>query len=195
MLVRLRRNLTTDETALALALFRELGLEPRFLDSSRELVELQGPPRPEHRSRLEDCCAVAAVLDAGDSRELFGRIPGAPPTVVRAADAAFGGGSVSIVAGPCAIEDEPRALEIATEVRARGATLFRGGAFKPRSSPYSFQGAGRRALEILARVRVEVGIGIVTEALDPRDVAARSRTCSRSALVTWPTSRCCASWA
>src|SRR6185436_4261739 len=63
-------------------------------------------------------------------------------------------------------------LEIARGVRARGATVLRGGAYKPRSSPYSFQGTRERGLEALARARVEVGLAIVTEALDPRDVEA-----------------------
>ncbi len=71
-----------------------------------------------------------------------------------------------VVAGPCAVESEKQALDIARHVRAAGATLYRGGAFKPRTSPYSFQGLGEEGLKILARVREETGLPIVTEVLD-----------------------------
>ena len=78
----------------------------------------------------------------------------------------IGGDSLVLMAGPCAVESENQALEIAHAVKEAGAKLFRGGAFKPRSSPYSFQGLGRKGLEILARVREETGLFIVTEATD-----------------------------
>jgi 3-deoxy-7-phosphoheptulonate synthase len=71
-----------------------------------------------------------------------------------------------LMAGPCAVESEGQALEIAHAVKEAGAKLFRGGAFKPRSSPYSFQGLGRKGLEILAKVREETGLFIITEATD-----------------------------
>ncbi len=78
----------------------------------------------------------------------------------------IGGDSLVLMAGPCAVESENQALEIAHAVKESGAKLFRGGAFKPRSSPYSFQGLGRKGLEILAKVRQETGLFIVTEATD-----------------------------
>jgi 3-deoxy-7-phosphoheptulonate synthase len=77
---------------------------------------------------------------------------------------------VSLIAGPCAVEDPELLVRIARDVRARGATLLRGGAWKPRTSPYSFQGLREAGLEMLAAARAETGIGIVTEVLDPRDV-------------------------
>jgi len=172
MLLRLRRNLAEDERATFLALAAELGYAVRFVEGEPELARLEGPGRPEHRSRLEDCHAVVGVLDGGQAHELHQRAPGAPDRVVRVGEGAFGGGSVSLIAGPCAVEDAERTLQIAREVRARGATVLRGGAFKPRSSPYSFQGSGRAGLEVLARVRREARIAVVTEALDPREVEA-----------------------
>jgi 3-deoxy-7-phosphoheptulonate synthase len=87
-------------------------------------------------------------------------------------EARFGGGHLAVIAGPCAVEDGVRLLEIARGVRARGATLLRGGACKPRTSPYSFQGTGAIGLELLARARLETGLGVVTEVLDPRQVEA-----------------------
>jgi 3-deoxy-7-phosphoheptulonate synthase len=87
-------------------------------------------------------------------------------TIVRVGDVAIGNGHMVIIAGPCALESEEQALIIAREVRKGGAQLFRGGAFKPRTSPYAFQGLGEEGLRILARVREETGMPVVTEALD-----------------------------
>jgi 3-deoxy-7-phosphoheptulonate synthase len=78
----------------------------------------------------------------------------------------FGGGFVAMVAGPCAVESRAQAMAIAKEIAATGVRLFRGGAYKPRTSPYSFQGLGEPGLKILAEVREQYGLGIVTEAVD-----------------------------
>src|ERR1700745_4191671 len=88
------------------------------------------------------------------------RIP--PPS----GDVTFGGGTLAIVGGPCAIETREQAFAVARGIKLAGARLFRGGADKPRTSPYSFQGLGEPGLKILAAVREEFGMGIVTEAID-----------------------------
>ena len=170
MILRLRRALPGSQLDAILALARELGYAPRFLDERHELLELDGPGKPGNRSRFEDLAGVHSVLDASDARERHERAPAQADTVVRVREAVFGGGSISLIAGPCAVESYPRLSEIASAVQARGATLLRGGAYKPRSSPYSFQGLHEAGLELLARVRAESGLGIVTEVLDPRDV-------------------------
>ena len=87
-------------------------------------------------------------------------------TVIRVGDMRVGDGTLTIIAGPCAIENESQALKTARHVRQAGAHMFRGGAFKPRTSPYSFQGLGKEGLEILSRVRSETGMPVVTEAMD-----------------------------
>jgi len=81
-----------------------------------------------------------------------------------------GGERVIVIAGPCAIESEAQAVETGLSVLEAGATLFRGGAFKPRTSPYSFQGLGEAGLKILAEVRRQTGLPIVTEVMDARDL-------------------------
>ena len=175
MLLRLRRAAPSRQIDSILALAKDLGYRPRFLDAGREILELEPEKgtegKPDHRSRFEDCAGVAQVLDAGEARERHERAPGQPDTVVAVGDARFGGGEISLIAGPCAVEDGSRLLEIAKAVQAAGALLLRGGAFKPRTSPYSFQGHGEAALDMLARARAETDLGIVTEVLDPRDVA------------------------
>ena len=87
-------------------------------------------------------------------------------TVVTIGGIAIGNGHLTVIAGPCAIESEEQALTIARHVKAAGAHMFRGGAFKPRTSPYSFQGLGLEGLKILARVREETGLPVVTEVMD-----------------------------
>lgn len=87
-------------------------------------------------------------------------------TVVSLGGVLFGNGTFPVMAGPCAIESELQALTIARAVKKAGALVFRGGAFKPRSSPYSFQGLGEEGLKILARVREETGLPVVTEVMD-----------------------------
>jgi 3-deoxy-7-phosphoheptulonate synthase len=88
------------------------------------------------------------------------------PTIVRVGDQRIGEGSLTVIAGPCAIESEEQALTIAESVKKAGAGLFRGGAFKPRTSPYSFQGLGEEGLRILAKVRERTGLPVVTEVMD-----------------------------
>ncbi|MCK5164379.1 MAG: 3-deoxy-7-phosphoheptulonate synthase [Desulfobacula sp.] len=87
-------------------------------------------------------------------------------THVKVGDAVFGNGSLPVIAGPCAVESEQQVLSIARSVKDAGAKLFRGGAFKPRTSPYSFQGLGKQGLKFLAKVREETGLPVVTEVMD-----------------------------
>ncbi|MBF0411587.1 MAG: 3-deoxy-7-phosphoheptulonate synthase [Desulfamplus sp.] len=87
-------------------------------------------------------------------------------TVVTVGNVKFGDGSMPVISGPCAIESEEQALAIAKVVKKAGAVMFRGGAFKPRTSPYDFQGLGKKGLEILAKVRDEIGLPVATEVMD-----------------------------
>jgi len=87
-------------------------------------------------------------------------------THVKVGDAVFGNDSLPVIAGPCAVENEAQILSIARSVKDAGASLFRGGAFKPRTSPYSFQGLGEAGLKLLAKAREETGLPVVTEVLD-----------------------------
>lgn len=90
-------------------------------------------------------------------------------TIVQIGNVRIGEGKLTLIAGPCAIESEEQALTIAKHVKKAGAHLFRGGAFKPRTSPYAFQGLGEAGLKILKRVREETGLPVVTEVMDPEN--------------------------
>ena len=93
-------------------------------------------------------------------------------SVVDVSGVKFGGGHLGLIAGPCSVESFEQVLEVAKAVKASGANMLRGGAFKPRTSPYSFQGLGLEGLDILCAVRDEVGLPIVTEA-DVSSVSGR----------------------
>jgi 3-deoxy-7-phosphoheptulonate synthase len=174
MLLRLRSSASPAELEAVRALARELGYRARSVGERLELLQLEGSDAlvggPDHPARFLDLSAVAEVLDRGAVRELWQRVPGRGVTVVDVAGVPIGGDGVVIIAGPCAVEDRERLLEVARGVRAAGAVLLRGGAYKPRTSPYSFQGLGEPGLALLAEARAETGLGIVTEVLDPRDV-------------------------
>lgn len=179
MLLRLQTEIGPDEREAVESLARTLGYSLRRLGDRTDLLELQpvdgrSTARVGDAARFADLSGVKAILDQGASTELWrrGALDSDGDTVVDAAGARFGGGTLSIIAGPCAVEDEARLLQVAREVQSRGATLLRGGAFKPRTSPYSFQGLGHDGLRMLAAVREATGLGIVTEVLDPREVEA-----------------------
>jgi 3-deoxy-7-phosphoheptulonate synthase len=90
--------------------------------------------------------------------------------VLEIAGARIGGGSFAMIAGPCAVESREQTLETARAVRDAGATMFRGGAFKPRTSPYAFQGLGHEGLALLAEAKLQTGLPVVTEVIDARDL-------------------------
>jgi 3-deoxy-7-phosphoheptulonate synthase len=92
------------------------------------------------------------------------------PSTVKVRDIVIGGPGVAVIAGPCSVESQDQLLGIARAVAKEGAVLLRGGAFKPRTSPYSFQGLGEQGLEMLALARVETGLGVVSEVVAPEDI-------------------------
>ena len=94
------------------------------------------------------------------------------PTVIRVRDTQIGGGTLTLMAGPCSVESEEQIVGIAKQVKESGATVLRGGAFKPRTSPYSFQGMGLEGLELLKIAREETGLPIVTEIMDAEHLPA-----------------------
>lgn len=108
----------------------------------------------------------------GRKTPLAARNPGQANTLVRVGDVVFGDLRVVLIGGPCAVETRQQIVDTARQVAAAGGSMLRGGAWKPRTSPYDFQGLGRDGLELLAEARAASGLPYVTEVLDPRDVAA-----------------------
>jgi 3-deoxy-7-phosphoheptulonate synthase len=121
---------------------------------------------------LEGFPGVEQVLPLVKPYKLVSRELRRDPTVIVARGRRLGDSYFGFIAGPCTVETREQTLETARVVAAEGVTMLRGGAFKPRTSPYAFQGLGAEALEILAEAREETGLPLVTELMDPRDVAA-----------------------
>ncbi len=134
--------------------------------AARTAVSILGNKGPVEASRLLALAGVQEAIPVTKPYKLVSRETHHGPSLIDVGGATFGGKEPVMVAGPCAVESLEQALAIGRAVKAGGAHLFRGGAYKPRTSPYSFQGLGEEGLQILETVREETGLGIVTEATD-----------------------------
>lgn len=182
MLLRLRDPLNPADLDAVCSACEGLGFRARVLtvgERSVQLLEVEGDGDAARlKSVLEDYLAVAGVVDDAGARELVLKAGADSETVVRVGDAVFGGGHAALIGGPCSVQDADSLLEIARAVRAAGATLLRGGAHKPRSSPYAFQGLGADALRLLGDVSAEVGLPVVTEIMEPSDIDGMLDVCA-----------------
>ena len=168
MLVVMEHGATQDQVAGVVRLIEELGYQARPMPGSqRTAIGLVGNDGRVDGARFETLPGVAQVIHVTKPYKQASREWHPENTVVTIAPGVHvGGDAVTLVAGPCSVESEEQILSAARAVRAAGASCLRGGAFKPRSSPYSFQGLGKRGLEMLAVARRETGLAIVTEAMD-----------------------------
>ena len=178
MLVVMKAQATEEEIREVCATIEQLGFRAHPLPGAqRTAIGITGNQGEVERGNLEALSGVAEVIRVSKAYKLASREVKEEDTVIRFAgtDAAIGGGSLAIIAGPCSIESREQAFAIAEQVAASGAQFFRGGAFKPRTSPYAFQGLGVEALVIMAEIRTRFGLRIVTEALDNEslDLAAK----------------------
>jgi 3-deoxy-7-phosphoheptulonate synthase len=138
---------------------------------NRTIVGLVGDVAQFGTLNLRGMRGVADVVRISVPYKLVSRENHPDRSVVRVGGVPIGPDTMTLIAGPCAVESPDQTLRAALMARAAGATLLRGGAFKPRTSPYAFQGLGEKGLRILAEVREETGMPIVTEVVDARDVA------------------------
>jgi 3-deoxy-7-phosphoheptulonate synthase len=143
--------------------------------TERTVVAVVGDERGSATEGMDTLPGVAAVLPILAPYKVASREVQAEPTVIRAGSLVVGGSNVGVIAGPCSVESREQIVAAARGVKAAGATALRGGAFKPRTSPYSFQGLKERGLELLAEARAETGLAIVTEVVSPEDVPLVSR--------------------
>jgi 3-deoxy-7-phosphoheptulonate synthase len=168
MLVVMQNHATKEQIDRVVETIREMGYEARPMPGeTRTTVGLVGNDGRVDSSRVESLDGVAEVIHVSKPYKQVSREWRESNTIVTIAPGvSFGGNEIVIIAGPCSVESESQIVTAATLVKEAGATALRGGAFKPRSSPYSFQGLGKRGLEYLALARRETGLPIVTEALD-----------------------------
>ncbi|MHB1127191.1 MAG: 3-deoxy-7-phosphoheptulonate synthase [Bacillota bacterium] len=144
---------------------------------SRTVIGAIGDKTRIAEQSLEAMPGVEKVLPILQPYKLAGREFKPDDTVVEVGPLGVGGEEIHVIAGPCAVENRDQLLETAEIVRAAGATMLRGGAFKPRTSPYSFQGLEEEGLKILAEARDRTGLAIVTEVMDPRSVDIVNEYC------------------
>jgi 3-deoxy-7-phosphoheptulonate synthase len=169
MLVVMKAQATPEQVQAVCAAIEGLGFRAHPMPGAeRTAIGITGNKDAVDRGNLEALPGVAEVIRVTKAYKLASRDVKESDTVVRFAgtDAAIGGRELAVVAGPCSIESRVQAFAIAEQVAAAGAQFFRGGAFKPRTSPYAFQGLGIEALRIMAEIRDRFGLRIVTEALD-----------------------------
>ncbi len=168
MLVVMAHDATAKDVDRVVSIIKEMGYEARPMPGAqRTAVGLVGNDGRVDASRIEALPGVAQIIHVTQPYKQVSREWRAENTVVELAPGVtIGGDSVIVIGGPCSVESEEQILAAARIVKAAGGTALRGGAFKPRSSPYSFQGLGKKGLELLARARKETGLPIVTEAMD-----------------------------
>ena len=168
MLVVMQHGATTEQVAAVCDAITEMGYTPAPMPGEqRTAVGLVGNDGPVDGAAIGAMPGVAQIIYVTKAYKQVSREWKADNTLVTIAPGVtFGGSEIVVVAGPCSVESEQQIVTAARAVRAAGATALRGGAYKPRSSPYSFQGLGVKGLELLALARRETGLAIVTEAMD-----------------------------
>jgi 3-deoxy-7-phosphoheptulonate synthase len=171
MLVVMQSQATEEQIRAVCDRIESLGYKAHPIPGSgRTAIGITGNTGTVDIASVESMPGVVECIPVSKPYKLVSRDVKEENTVVRiptpAGEVTFGGTDVAMVAGPCAVESRQQAFQIAKHVKAAGVRLFRGGAYKPRTSPYSFQGLGEPGIKILAEVRDEFGLGIVTEAID-----------------------------
>ena len=175
MVILIQEGCSKKDVGRVLAALQERGLEPRIISSTPRVVigiveELERSRLSDIQEHLMSLDSVEAVEAFGTSWKLVSRAFRGERTVIRVGETYIGQGGVVVMAGPCAVESRESLLEIAQAVKQSGAAILRGGAFKPRSSPYSFRGLGEEGLKFMKEASELTGMPIITEVLTPDDV-------------------------
>src|SRR5262245_2440956 len=171
MIIVLRPNSTDEQFEHIRIRIQELGFTPHL--SKGEMRTIIGVIGDENKLQAEPLAAIPGVeqvLPILKPFKLASREFHKPDSVIKVGKVKVGGGALAMIAGPCAVESAEILEGIAAKVKAAGANILRGGAFKPRTSPYSFQGLGEAGLKILREVGQKNDLPVVTEVMDPRQV-------------------------
>ncbi|MEP6995699.1 MAG: 3-deoxy-7-phosphoheptulonate synthase, partial [Acidobacteriota bacterium] len=180
MLIVMDSTATAEDVRRVVEAIEGHGLQAHPIPGAqRTAIGITGNRGGVDSAAFENLPGVLEVIPVSAPYKLVSREAKRENTVVDVGGVLVGGERIAVVGGPCAVESEKQAVEIGHLLKAAGATLYRGGAFKPRTSPYSFQGLGVEGLRILALVRRETGLPIVTEVLDTEtvDVVAEHADC------------------
>ena len=169
MLVVMQAHATEEQIRAVCQKIELMGYRPHAMPgATRTAIGVTGNQGEVEQGTLGEMPGVQEVIRVSKPYKLVSRDVKEENTIIRFAgtDATFGGKNLAVIAGPCAIESREQALAVAERVWRAGAQFFRGGAYKPRTSPYTFQGLGEAGLQIMAEVRERFGMKIVTEAID-----------------------------
>jgi 3-deoxy-7-phosphoheptulonate synthase len=176
MIVVMKKGATQQQIEHVIQRVEDLGLKSHpIYGTERTVIAAIGEKRDELRHSLESGPGVAEVVPILAPYKVASREVKPESTVVRAGSLAVGNSHLGMIAGPCSVENEEQTLSTARAVKAAGATALRGGAFKPRTSPYSFQGLKEEGLKILAAARQQTGLAVVTEVIAESDVPLVAR--------------------
>ena len=176
MIVVMRKGATQDQVDHMVDRVEGLGLKSHVIvGTERTVIAAIGEKREHTKDSLESGPGVSEVLPILAPYKVASLEVKPEPTVVQTGSLSVGAGRVGMIAGPCSVENEEQIISTARAVKAAGATALRGGAFKPRTSPYSFQGLKEDGLKLLAAARDETGLAIVTEVVSGEDVPLVSK--------------------
>lgn len=171
MIVVMKRGVSEEQIQRMAKRVEQLGLKAHIIvGTERTVIAAVGDKRNGEQQTLEACDDVEKVVPILAPYKVASLETKSEPTILTSHDFAAGGNHVGIMAGPCSVESEEQIMNSARLVKAAGATSLRGGAFKPRTSPYSFQGMKEEGLKLLAAAREETGLAIVTEVMSPDQV-------------------------
>src|SRR6266536_263337 len=171
MLIVMKADATDGQIEAVVRVIEELGYRAHPMPgTSRTAIGITGNQGAFYPSHFEILPGISDAVRVSKPYKLVTLDIRSEKTVVKVRDATIGGEELAIIAGPCAVESRTQAFTVAEAVRRSGAKFFRGGAFKPRTSPYAFQGLGEEGLKILEEIRETYGLKIVTEALDEAGV-------------------------
>jgi 3-deoxy-7-phosphoheptulonate synthase len=172
MIVVMKTSATEAQIHAVQKQIRELGFKDhRIHGEERNVVAVLGHVYPELVDELGVLEGVDTVVRISKPFKLASREVNPYDTIIRVGPVEIGNGNVVVIGGPCSVDTEENVMEAARAVKAAGGHILRGGAFKPRTSPYAFRGHGEKGLHILAAARAETGLPIITEVMDSRDVA------------------------
>jgi 3-deoxy-7-phosphoheptulonate synthase len=176
MIVVMKHGASPRQIEQVVELVEQLGLRSHIIEGSElSVVAAIGEKRDGAKQALETMEGVEKVVPILAPYKIASTEVKPEPTVVTARGLVVGGGRLGVVAGPCSVESREQILEVAHVVKESGAAGLRGGAFKPRTSPYSFQGLKEKGLQLLAEARDVTGLAVVTEIMAPEhlDLVAR----------------------
>jgi 3-deoxy-7-phosphoheptulonate synthase len=171
VIVVMKKEATSADVEHMVQRVENLGLKPHVIvGTERTVIAVIGDDRHAYKDALVGGSGVAEVLPILAPYKVASRETKAEPTVIKAGSLTIGGNRIGVIAGPCSVETLEQIVATAVAVKEAGATALRGGAFKPRTSPYAFQGHGLSGLQMLAAARDKTGLAIVTEVLATEDV-------------------------